>query len=80
MLFSTVNRVDLGPKTSTESRYHFLNRSARPEYGRIRNLLESWAERIPSPEQAKFIREFSSGDDIQFHASLFELYVHELLV
>jgi hypothetical protein len=80
MLFSTTNRTDLGPKTNTESRYQFLNRSARPENGRIRDLLESWAEQIPPTEQAKFIREFSSGDDIQFHASLFELYVHELLL
>lgn len=77
MLFSNRNRTDLAPRRYAEPDYEFLDRSARPEAIRVRNCFEEWFSRYPQSEQNEFCSRFQS---IQFVASSFELYLHEILL
>ena len=80
MLFKQTTRTDESPKSCAESTYAHLDRSCRPEYERIRTLIEDWCARVPSLERNEFIQRITSGDDLAFHSTLLELYTHELLL
>lgn len=78
-LFNEINRNFTGPKPYAESIFDYLNRSARLEYKRIRNLLEQWFERFSSEVQDELRARIRSKDDRQFLGAFYELYLHELL-
>jgi hypothetical protein len=79
-LFSDIQRVDIGPARYSESRFSYLDRSARPAFERIRHLLDRWRADFPATEQAQLGNRIRSGDDHQFIAAVFELYVHQILL
>lgn len=79
MIFSNVERTDVGPKLSRESEYAFMDRSARPEIGRVRELLEQLAHEYPLNEQADLVSRFRSGDDAAYNSAEFELILHAIL-
>lgn len=79
-LFSDIQRVDTGPARYSESRFSYLDRSARPAFERIRQLLDRWYANFPAAEQAQLRNRVQSGDDHQFLAAVFELYIHEILL
>lgn len=78
-LFNEMNRDFTGPKLYAESIFDYLNRSARLEYKRIRNLLEQWFEGFSSEVQDELRARIRSKDDRQHLGAFFELYLHELL-
>jgi hypothetical protein len=78
-LFDDISRKDRGSANYSKSRFDYLNRSARPESERVRNLLEEWFAHIPSEVQLKLWSDFRSKDDRQHTSAFFELYLHELL-
>jgi len=78
-LFDEMNRDDTGPKDYSKPEFDYLNRSARLEVERIRNLLEKWFEHFPSENQDDLRARFRSKDERQHLGSFFELYLHELL-
>ena len=80
MIFSKKARTDTSPKSYSESTYSYLNRSARPEYDRIRTLIEGWCGHVPDDERHEFVQRITSGDDLAFHSAFLELYTHELLL
>lgn len=80
MIFTQNARTDTSPKTHRESTFLHIDRSARPEYGRIRTLIEDWCSRVPETERHEFIQRIKSGDDLAFHSAFLELYTHELLL
>ncbi len=80
MIFSQNIRTNTSPKSYTESIFLYLDRSARPEYGRIRALIEDWCNRTPEAERHEFIQRITSGDNLAFHSAFLELYTHELLL
>ena len=51
MLFTDRTRTDLGPPGHTESEFEYLDRSARPEAERVRQVLDEWLSRYPPQEQ-----------------------------
>ena len=63
-----------------ESSFDFLNRSARPQEGYVRRLLESWYRKYPTEGgQHLAIRERFRSDTVDHQAAFFELYCHALL-
>lgn len=78
-LFDTVERHDEGPAGYREPHFTYLNRSARPEVDRIREVLESWFARYPTQAQPDLGARFRSKSDPQYESAFFELFLHELL-
>ena len=78
-LFDKMDRDYTGPALYAEPMFNYLNRSARLECERIRNLLEQWFKYFPSEVQDELRARFRSKDDRQHLAAFFELYLHELL-
>jgi len=78
-LFDEMARDYIGPALYAEPMFDYLNRCARLECKRIRNLLEQWFRNFPSESQDELRARFRSKDDRQHLAAFFELYLHELL-
>ncbi|MGB9835032.1 MAG: hypothetical protein ACPLPW_08725 [bacterium] len=77
-LFDEIERDYLGPSPYSEPSFVYLNRSARPEFQRTRNLLEEWFQHFPSQAKRDFRERFRSEDDHHHYAAFFELYLFEL--
>lgn len=80
MLFSNTSRTNSEVREYSESAYAHLDRTARPAFQKVREMLESWANRLPSAEVGEFVQRLTSGDDLLFHSAVLELYMHELLM
>jgi hypothetical protein len=74
--FDEMERSDASPKKAVESDYDFLNRSARPEEQRVRDLVQQWCREYPADEQGEIVSRLRDGD---FRSVTFELYVSALL-
>jgi len=79
-LFDDMTRKDEGPAAYAEPKIHYLNRSARLSFERIRKIIEEWFSRYPIKEQLDFYKRFRSTNDLQHQSAFFELFVHELLL
>ncbi len=79
-VFDDKSREHLGPKGGGEPHFTYLDRSARPEAGRIRELLEEWVRRVSSSERVRLSVGLRSRDDREFLSAFTELYANELLL
>lgn len=81
-LFDDIRRDDddEGPADQAEPKFAYLNRSARPEVGRIRHVLEEWFSHYPAEERSDLRGRFRSNNDSHHRSAFFELFVHELLL
>ncbi len=77
-LFDDIDRVYDGPRRYTEPVFDYINHSARPEYLKIRKLLEEWFTRYPRKEREELKNRLRSGDG-GFYSAFFELYLYNLL-
>ncbi|MGH7553593.1 MAG: hypothetical protein ACREMQ_11270, partial [Longimicrobiales bacterium] len=77
-LFSQSSGKEPGPARQSESHYAYLCRSSRATMAKCRQLMNTWFVRYPGDAQLELRRRISSGDDQQFAAAFFELYLHEL--
>lgn len=77
-LFDDLKRDYLGPASSSESLFSFLNRSARPYAENVRMLLEQWFleyQGVADQNSAGHLESRIRGsDDRHFLAAFFELY------
>jgi len=78
-VFDTFPRNDLTYASNSESQFHYLNRSGRPEVYRIRELIENWFAQYPEAEKDRLRRELRSSEDNTFHSAFWELYWYTLL-
>ena len=79
-LFDENVRDELGPKLEADSYYRYLNRSARPEAERIRNVLEEWFSHYPNEYRDSLQGKLRSFDNYNHIPAFFELFLHELLL
>jgi len=79
-LFDDIERPDEGPASYAESKFGYLNRTGRPEAGRVRENLENWFSHYPQHQRAEFRSRFRSPNNHQHLAAFFELALHELLI
>ncbi len=75
-LFSNKTRDYTGPAENTESRYKYLNRSARPYFEDIRNTIQSWFDEFLIDDKENFKSKFQGAE---FESRFFELYLYKLL-
>lgn len=78
-LFDDSTRTDLDYADYGESHYAYLNRSARPEIGKVRAKLNEWFDVFPSSEHVHLKSDFQSSSSSQFFGGFTELYCHALL-
>ena len=79
VLFSDIERDDMRPAPHSEGRFSYLDHLARPEFGRIRQLLEKWLTGYPTEWRPELCRRIQSEEDHHFIAAVFELYVNQIL-
>ena len=77
LLFTTIDRIDLDPKGNAESDYSFINRSARPAIGQLRDVIESWLVDYPEPDVNELVNRMRSTE---FDSAYFELLLHTYFV
>jgi hypothetical protein len=78
-LFDEFERAETRPRRQNEGEFVYMNSSARPGFGMIRELLERWFDQLPRAAQAYIRARFRSCDKAQHQSAFFELYWHELL-
>ncbi|HBV00517.1 hypothetical protein [Thalassospira lucentensis] len=78
MIFEDKVRNSTEPRNHTESSYEFLDRSARAEFQRVRNLLNGWIELFPSSERDEMISRICSNDERHFNSATFEMLLFAL--
>ena len=83
MLFVEKERDYMGDGQANETTYAFLDRTAKPEYGRIRAMLNRWFARYPPDRQYALAQRMRHRRGLkrerQFQSAFFELYLHEFL-
>lgn len=79
MIFATDPRIDETPKREQESDFDFLERSARAEIARVRDLVAVALERYPRHELDELVARIRVHDAHAFRSAMFELLLHEAL-
>lgn len=77
-IFDDWERTDPAPAYDTESSYHFLNRVARPEWERVRTLVNEWFSEYPIPAQTDLRSRLRDDDYVQHIGAWWELYTYTL--
>lgn len=78
--FDNLDRNITRPKQHDESRFEYLNSSARTECEKIRRLMEEWFNHYPPEHQDDLRGRFRERDDRAHVSAFFELYLHELMI
>jgi hypothetical protein len=84
-LFDDIKRDYEGPSGYGESRYLFLNRTARPQFKYVRDLLQTWfdgytAETKDINKGREICNLFKSESDKEHLSAFFELYLFQLVI
>jgi hypothetical protein len=79
MIFSNCERTEISPRRYSEPIFTHLDRSARLEFARIRQLIDAWFSHLPETCQTDVQARIRSGNDRAFHSAFLEIYIHELL-
>lgn len=79
LVFDIAARADMGPASFADGAYAYLNRSARPIAGLIRDMLETWLAVYPIGERDELVKRLRSDDAEEHESAFFELMLHELM-
>lgn len=79
MIFDDVARDSLDSRGEAEPLFAYYNASARNDVAALRDLLQTWFDRLPDQARTAMHSRLRSPDDISFQSAFFELYLHELL-
>jgi hypothetical protein len=75
-LFDDVPRKDTGPASRSEGDFEYLNRSARPQAEKVRQLLETCFSHYPKQEQSELKQRLKA----EHSSAFYELLLHELFL
>ncbi|MXP45614.1 hypothetical protein [Allopontixanthobacter sediminis] len=76
-IFTKGERVREGPPRAGESRYSYLNASAREEAAIARRTVEDWLADYPAGNFSHWLGDFQSADDGQHQSAFFELFLFQ---
>ncbi len=79
-LFSDIERTVTDGRSVGEAVWAVLDRSPRPEFSRVRTVLEEWFGAYPRAEREQLRRRLKSRRDHNFNSAFFELYLHAFLM
>jgi hypothetical protein len=77
-LFDDIRRTDSRLGKRSESLFAFLNRVDRPEFARVRELMEAWFARYSADSHMDIRERFRDADPHQALGAFWELVLHEL--
>ncbi len=77
-LFGPPDPEDIGPAKYREPNFAYLERTARPEFAKVRAQMEIWVAAYPEAEREDLIKRMRSHDDQHSSAAFFELYLYTL--
>jgi hypothetical protein len=77
-LFDEIERTDSRLGKRSESLFAFLNRVDRPEFARVRDLMEAWFARYPADSRADIRERFRDANPHQALGAFWEFVLHEL--
>jgi hypothetical protein len=78
-IFDDFHRTDRIHASQNEGTFAFLNRINDAYFGRARDLLNAWHQRMPEKSQADLRGRMRSGDERQFDGAFWEIYLCECL-
>src|SRR5688572_16369979 len=78
-LFDEIPRTEHRTPRAEDTKYSYLNLSARPEAAAVRAFLEDCLSRYPAEHRDDLVKRLRSIDTTH-DAAVFELLVHELLI
>ncbi len=78
MVFDSGTRTYLGHRDHGEPQYAFLNRSGRPPFVAVRQRINDWYSCLCHGLKDGVLHRLRSGNDQEFDAAFWELYLHEL--
>jgi len=76
-LFDDRERDSRSPAKRAESQFAFLNRTGRPYFAPVRDLLEAWFAHWPAEAQVGLRQRFRQDDRGQHMGAFWELYLNE---
>ena len=76
---SHIRRVGQRSARQNESHFHYLNRTARPMFEAVRELMDSWWRGLPSKDRVRTRAAFRSDIDSHMMAAFWELYLFRAL-
>lgn len=79
-IFDEFKRKDLDAAGFSEPFFEYLNRSARPQFCFVRQMLEVWFSRYPTADQHELRSKLRSRLNVHHMSAFFELFLHELLL
>lgn len=79
-LFDEFARSYQAPAGYGEPDFDYLNRSANESIVPIRDLLEDWFSRYPTPEKRDLRQRFRSRNESNHSSAFYELWLHELMI
>lgn len=79
-IFDDFEREYMGPSQYSEPQWEYLNRTARPEFQYIRELLQDWFNEYKASSEKRYhlCTGFRSSKDSEHLSAFFELYLHQL--
>jgi len=80
MLFEDKKRSSLEPARQNQPKFSYLNDSARPIVGLVRDKLEEFFAHYPHPHKSELMKRIQSRSDVQHESAVFELLLHEILL
>jgi hypothetical protein len=78
-IFDDIPRTSLA-LPAEEAKFAYLNLSARPEAGRVREKVDAWSAGYPEKNRDELVARLRSAIDDQHHSAFFELFLYHLLL
>ena len=76
LIFDDFERTYLGPAENAEGQFEYLNRSARPEWARVRAVMETWFADYPFEHRNDLVGRIRDDSDAQHNSAYFELFLY----
>lgn len=78
-IFDQQARTDRSPRKADEPMFAFLNRCGASFFDPVRDLLQTWLDKLPAEAHTGVVGDLRSGEDAQFESAFWELYLYQLV-
>lgn len=75
-IFDDIKRTYQGPAENAEGQFAYLNRSALPEWAKVRAVMENWFAEYPPEHRNDLVSRIRDDSDAQHNSAYFELFLY----